>query len=77
MTALRAAIKQQLPEVVKRLCEKGANMNLLEKDGNCPLWLALELQNEDIASILVSSTLLAKTQIVFGKFLTRFSQGGT
>ena len=47
------AIDHQLPPVVKRLCEKGANMNLMDNEGNCPLWQALEQNQEDIASILV------------------------
>ena len=52
---LQLAIRKQLMKVVDALCQRGANMNLMDASGNCPLWEALESGHEDIASVLVSS----------------------
>ncbi len=50
---MELAIKRHLPVVVDNLCQCGANMNTVNGDGDCPLWLALESGQEDIASTLV------------------------
>ena len=52
-TCLELAIKRHLPVVVDNLCQCGANMNTVNSDGDCPLWIALETGQEDIASTLV------------------------
>lgn len=52
-SGLDLAIKRHLPVVVDVLCQKGANMNALNRDNNCPLWEALETGQEDVASVLV------------------------
>lgn len=39
--------------IVETLCGRGANMNIMDGDGNCPLWQALDTGQEDIAQILV------------------------
>ena len=54
MNCLQLAIRRQLLKVVDALCQRGANMNFIDSNGNCPLWEALESGQEDIASILVS-----------------------
>eukprot|EP00106_Octopus_bimaculoides_P020139 XP_014787581.1 PREDICTED: rabankyrin-5-like [Octopus bimaculoides] len=50
---LQLAIKRHLPVIVEALCASGVNMNIVDKDNNCPLWLALDSGQEDIAHILV------------------------
>ena len=39
--------------MVENLCKRGADMAVLDADGNSPLWAALDTGQEDIASILV------------------------
>ena len=53
-TCLQLAIKRHLPVVVDALCQRGANMNIVDESGDCPLWQALETGQEDIASTLVN-----------------------
>jgi rabankyrin-5 len=53
LSALQLAIKRHLPLVVENLCQRGADMSVLDSEGNSPLWVALETGQEDIASILV------------------------
>lgn len=50
---LQCAIARHLPVIVETLCGRGANMNVSDSEGNCPLWQALETGQEDIAQILV------------------------
>ncbi|XP_076453246.1 rabankyrin-5-like [Babylonia areolata] len=50
---LQRAITRHLPVIVETLCQRGANMDVLDSEGNCPLWQALETGQEDIAHILV------------------------
>lgn len=53
-TPLQLAIRRHLPRVVVALCEKGVDADVKDAEGNCPLWIALESGQEDIASILVN-----------------------
>lgn len=55
LSALQLAIKRHLPLVVENLCRRGANMSVLDTEGNSPLWNALDSGQEEIASILVNS----------------------
>ena len=55
LTALQLAVKRHLPLVVKHLCKRGANMFVLDGEGNSPLWSALDSGQEDIALILASN----------------------
>jgi ankyrin repeat protein len=55
LTALQLAVKRHLPLVVENLCKRGADMCVLDLDGNSPLWTALDTGQEDIASILVAN----------------------
>lgn len=55
MTCLQLAIKCHLAGVVEVLCEKGADLNVMDEKGNCPLWDALDSGQEEVASILVST----------------------
>ncbi|KAL4223226.1 Ankyrin repeat and FYVE domain-containing protein 1 [Mactra antiquata] len=50
---LQHAIKRHLPVVVEVLCQRGVDMNMVDKKGNCPLWQALDSGQEDIAHTLV------------------------
>ncbi|XP_077996108.1 rabankyrin-5-like isoform X2 [Glandiceps talaboti] len=52
-TPLQLSIKRHLPVVVDALCVRGANMNVIDENGNPPLWVALESGQEDVASTLV------------------------
>lgn len=52
-TPLQLSIKCQLPDVVDSLCKRGVDMSVLDANNNCPLWMALESGQEDIAAILV------------------------
>ncbi|KAG1657884.1 Rabankyrin-5 [Nymphon striatum] len=52
-TALQLAIKRHLPVVVEALCGLGVDMRGTSDVGQCPLWIALDSGQEDIASILV------------------------
>lgn len=53
LSALQLAVKRHLPLVVENLCKRGADMSILDSNGNSPLWNALDTGQEDIASILV------------------------
>ena len=55
LSALQLAVKRHLPLVVENLCKRGAEMSVLDSEGNSPLWTALDTGQEDIASILVSN----------------------
>ncbi|XP_054156411.1 rabankyrin-5-like [Oppia nitens] len=50
---IQLAVKHQLEPVVEELCAKGSDVNVVDSDKNCLLWNALQLENENIASILV------------------------
>lgn len=50
---LQLAVRHQLEAVVEELCAKGSDVNIVDKEGNCILWNALQMENENIASILV------------------------
>uniref|UniRef100_T1J2P3 BTB domain-containing protein n=1 Tax=Strigamia maritima TaxID=126957 RepID=T1J2P3_STRMM len=52
-TPLQLAIKRHLPRVVDLLCAKNVDMSVVDENNNCPLWVALETGQEEIASILV------------------------
>jgi len=52
---LQLAVKRHLPLVVENLCKRGADMAVLDGEGNSPLWTALDTGQEDIASILVTN----------------------
>ena len=54
-TPLQHAITRHLPVVVDVLCTKGADMNVVNPTGNCPLWQALDTGQEDIAQCLVGA----------------------
>ncbi len=53
MSALQLAVKRHLPLVVENLCKRGADMSILDENGNSCLWNALDTGQEDIATILV------------------------
>lgn len=50
---LQLAIHCRLSAVVDALCMRGVDMSALDLLGNCPLWAALDSDQENIASILV------------------------
>ena len=50
---LQRAIARHLPVIVETLCKRGADMDVADNEGNCPLWQALETGQEDVALILV------------------------
>jgi hypothetical protein len=52
-TPLQLGIKCHLPDVVDTLCRRGVDVSVLDANNNCPLWVALETGQENIASILV------------------------
>lgn len=52
-TPLQHAIRRHLPVVVDVLSKKGANLNIKNKDGDCPLWQALDSGQEDVEQVLV------------------------
>ena len=52
-TPLQLAISGSLPTVVEALCRRGVDMSVLDAQGRCPLWAALEAEQENVASILV------------------------
>ncbi|GAB1599554.1 rabankyrin-5-like, partial, partial [Argonauta hians] len=52
-TPLQLSIKRHLPVIVESLCAGGVNLNVVDREGKCPLWLALDSGQEDIAHILV------------------------
>lgn len=58
-TALQLAISNQLPLVVDAICTRGADMSVVNDNGDPPLWLALDSNLEDIASTLVSKAFAA------------------
>lgn len=45
-----------MPVIVDALCNAGADVNAVDEKGDSALWLALESGQEDVASILVSSS---------------------
>lgn len=55
LTPLQLAVKRHLPLVVENLCKRGADMSVLDSEGNSPLWTALDTGQENIAEILVSN----------------------
>ncbi|XP_034475641.1 rabankyrin-5 [Drosophila innubila] len=52
-SALQLAIDCHLPKVVDALCIKGVDLGTLDKNGDPPLWTALDLGYEDVAQILI------------------------
>lgn len=52
-TPLQLAIRSKLGPVVEALCRRGVDMSLVDSENNCPLWEALESDQDDIAFILV------------------------
>jgi ankyrin repeat protein len=50
---IQLAVKYHLPSVIEALCRNGANMNVMDENGNSVLWNALDSGQEDIATILV------------------------
>lgn len=61
-TALQLAISNQLPLVVDAICTRGADMSVVNDNGDPPLWLALDSNLEDIASTLVCETYTTLTK---------------
>ena len=59
-----------MPVVVDILCERGVDMNVVDSQGNCPLWQALDSGQEDIAHILVrqvaESRIIAEFSVIAG-----------
>ena len=55
-TCLELSISKSLPDVVDSLCRLGADMSAASCDSNPPLWIALDSNQEDMASILVRYT---------------------
>lgn len=53
VTPLQLAIKHKVGAVVEALCKRGADMSVKDENNNCPLWVALDSGEEDIASTLV------------------------
>ncbi|CAF0740586.1 unnamed protein product [Adineta steineri] len=53
LTPIQLAVKHHLPAVVEALCRNGANINVMDENGNSVLWNALDSGQEDIAAILV------------------------
>ncbi len=63
------AVRRNLPNVLEALCRRGANMeenNAGPGRQPCPLWLALQSGNEDLASVLVR--LIHFPNLIFYKF---------
>ncbi|CAF1139911.1 unnamed protein product [Adineta ricciae] len=50
---IQLAVKYHLPSVVEALCRNGAQMNIIDENGNSVIWNALDSGQEDIATILV------------------------
>lgn len=50
---LQLAIHCRLPQVVDTLCIKGVALSAPNNKGDCPLWSALESDQEEIAAVLV------------------------
>ncbi|UJR28238.1 hypothetical protein I4U23_009488 [Adineta vaga] len=53
LSPIQLAVKHHLPSVVEALCRNGANMNVVDENGDSVLWNALDSNQEDIAAILV------------------------
>uniref|UniRef100_A0A5S6QC69 BTB domain-containing protein n=1 Tax=Trichuris muris TaxID=70415 RepID=A0A5S6QC69_TRIMR len=49
------AVEKHLPQVVEALCKAGVDTTATNDDGDSALWVALCLQMEDVAAILVKS----------------------
>ena len=52
-TCLELSIVNSLNDVVDCVCRHGADMSASSIDANPPLWIALDSNQEDLASILV------------------------
>lgn len=50
---LQLAIHCRLIDVVEALCVRGVDMSAPDRLGNCPLWAALDSDQDNIASVLV------------------------
>jgi ankyrin repeat protein len=55
-TAFHVAIKRGNWNVAKEFLESNADVNVTDSDGNTPLILAINLRNEDLTRLLLSST---------------------
>ncbi len=53
LSPIQLAVQHHLPSVVEALCRNGANMNVVDENGNSVLWNALDSGQEDIGTILV------------------------
>lgn len=53
LSPIQLAVKYHLPSVIEALCRNGADMTVLDENGNSVLWNALDSGQEDIATILV------------------------
>ena len=56
-SALQLAISHRLQPVVDSLCKNGADPNVNDEHGNCPLWAAMKSKQFEIAETLVSIVL--------------------
>lgn len=57
-SALQLAISHRLQPVVDSLCKNGADPNINDEYGNCPLWAAMKSRQFGIAETLVSKVAL-------------------
>ena len=54
-TFLHNAALENIPEMVSYFVEKGADLNMQNKEGNTPLHLALKCKNEEVIKILMDN----------------------
>lgn len=57
-SALQLSISHRLQPVVDSLCKNGAEANVSDEHGNCPLWAALKSRQFEIAETLVNTICL-------------------
>ena len=56
LTPLQLAVRRHLPLVVEHLCRRGAEMSVLDSEGNSPLWTALDTGQEEVCNKTVGLT---------------------
>ena len=69
MSPLQMAIHLKLTPVVEALCNRGADVNNSDGDGNTALWVALKSHQLDIALSLVHCFIFCFAKKIFLKFL--------
>ena len=52
-TFLHTAALENIPKMAKYIVDKGANLNIQNKEGNTPLHLALKCHNKEVVKILM------------------------